>query len=405
MENYLKLRSISEARIAEVSHFKNYRCFYPSIVPTKGIVVIVSGLRGAGKTTAILQKLTQSKASKLYISADSVIFDGTLFEVASDFSQRGGGILAFDEIHKYPNWETEIKSIIDSYPDIKLLVSGSSSMQIDNRSADLSRRHFKVPANGLSFREYLNFNYGTEFNVISLDEILQNPSDFIAEIITSLKTINTAVEDAFKNYLRYGFFPTFSEIMNPSIYFDTLKNSIIATIESDISLVRNLSSKSISNIKRLLKIISGLCPYSPNITTLKNQLNIADAETLKTYLQYLHEAEIIKNLYKKNSSPSDLLKPEKIFLGNTNYMFALNTNPNRGNLRETFVMQTLCYKHQVSAPDKGDFEVDEKYFLEVGGKNKTTKQIKSLKNAYILRDDDNYSNKNQIPLWLIGFIY
>lgn len=74
-------------------------------------------------------------------------------------------------------------------------------------------------------------------------------------------------------------------------------------------------------------------------------------------------------------------------------------------MRETFFANQLSYHHQLNYTEKGDFLVDEKYVFEVGGKNKTAKQIEGIPNSFVAADEIEYGFKNKIPLWLFGFLY
>ena len=98
-------------------------------------------------------------------------------------------------------------------------------------------------------------------------------------------------------------------------------------------------------------------------------------------------------------------KPDKIFLENTNLAFALKEKPNIGNIRETFVLnQLLNASLTVSYPAEGDFSVNG-LTIEVGGKNKSTSQVKHLDNYLIVSDDIETGAGNKVPIWLFGFLY
>jgi hypothetical protein len=49
--------------------------------------------------------------------------------------------------------------------------------------------------------------------------------------------------------------------------------------------------------------------------------------------------------------------------------------------------------------------VDNKYTFEIGGKNKSKKQIVGLDNAFIAADNIEYAFQNIIPVWMFGFLY
>ena len=109
----------------------------------KGIALL--GARGVGKTTLILQyiKETYGTSSKaLYVSMDHIIVqEYSIYEIAETHYNDGGTHLFLDEIHKYENWSTHLKSISDTFPDLHCVVSGSSMLQLYKSKADLSRRY------------------------------------------------------------------------------------------------------------------------------------------------------------------------------------------------------------------------------------------------------------------------
>ena len=122
-------------------------------------------------------------------------------------------------------------------------------------------------------------------------------------------------------------------------------------------------------------------------------------------LDILDKAQLLSLLHTSTEGVSMLQKPEKIYLQNTNlaYMFA-HESPNVGNIRETFFLNQLQVKHQVTAPKYGDFMVDSTYVFEVGGNSKTSKQIQGVPNAYLAIDGIEGGVGNRIPLWLFGFL-
>lgn len=120
----------------------------------------------------------------------------------------------------------------------------------------------------------------------------------------------------------------------------------------------------------------------------------------------MQEAHIIRNLFKDAKGITKLQKPDKIFLENTNFQYTFSPlSANTGNLRETFFANQLSNSHLVEYTEQGDFVIDGKFLFEIGGKNKTTKQIKKIKNSFVVADNLEYGSNNTIPLWLFGFLY
>jgi hypothetical protein len=193
-----------------------------------------------------------------------------------------------------------------------------------------------------------------------------------------------------------------------SLYYITLEQSIRTTIESDLlSIYPTLNGSSIKKIKRLLAVIAESAPFTPDLKRLKRIVEIGDERTLKNYLKYLEDGGVIISLTKKGGGLGALEKPEKIYLNNPNQIYAISSKgkENTGTIRETFFINMLSILHKVSMPQKGDFYIDNKYTFEIGGKNKSFKQIKDINNSFLAIDDVETGIGNKIPLWLFGFLY
>lgn len=408
--SYQRLIEISTDLISEASKYTYSReNLLTALAPLQKNVVILKGARGIGKSTAIQQFLLkkQHAGSKVfYICADSTLLDVKLAELAQDYYKRSGEYLAIDEIHKYNGWQAEVKTILDSFPKLKLIVSGSSSLSLDYAATDLSRRHIMLHAKGLSFREYINKKYGLNLEICSLLEIFES-----GEVVTSnvVKTFNQKKLDLielFHEYLKDGYFIARDNYTTNALYYDSLINSVNSIIDSDISSVhKDIDSVSKQNIKLLLKHIANKCPFTPNISELSRHLGIINDNTLKKYLYYLHEGEVLINLYSHNKSHKDFQKPQKILLNNTNFSYAFSQEPTIGTIRETFVANCLASQGKLTAPPAGDFCLNDKWYLEVGGKNKDKRQIKSMPNSYVLSDNILSFKSGHIPLWALGFLW
>lgn len=367
-------------------------------------LICILGARGSGKTTMLLQtiKAKYGKAPRhvLYASMDHIWFSGnTLYSLGEQFVINGGKVLFLDEVHKYKNWSQEIKNLYDSFPSLKIVFTGSSILEIYRGDADLSRRVVQYTLHGLSFREYLELSKVMEIGKISLTDLLDNHVEIAQDI-----TQKTHILSHFNNYLRYGFFPYFKEGIN--VYPNKLRQTVNVVLETDLPVIENINYYSIEKIKRLLYIISTLVPFTPNVTELSNQIGIS-RNSLLQYLHYLEKAQIVNTLEDETKILRKLTKPEKIFLGNTNlcYAFALNVPPEKGNLRETFFYNQLSVQESVTSSKQTDFIVNGKYSFEVGGKNKTAKQIAGLPDSYLALDDIETGYANKIPLWMFGIMY
>jgi len=408
--SFQRLNEISNDLITEAANFAFVRSeLFDALNPPKQNVVILKGARGIGKSTLMQQFLLnqQKKGCKvLYVSADSTLLDISLAKFAHEYQKRGGDYLAIDEIHKYDNWQAEIKTILDSFTNLKLLVSGSSSTSLDYASTDLSRRHIMLKAQGLSFREYVDKVHQLKFNTYSLREILANPENITLQITKVFRESSLDLLEIFKQYLHCGYFLSRDNYHTETLYYDSLLNTMNSVIDADLPYVHNdIDNVSKQKIKLLLKHIATKCPFTPNISELSRSLNIANDNTLKKYLYYLSEGEILTNLYSSNKSHKDFQRPQKIFLNNTNYAYAHKKSPLIGTIRETFVANCLQNQGDLTAPTFGDFCLNGEWIFEIGGRSKNKRQIKSVQKGYVFADDIMSVEHGNLPLWLLGFLW
>jgi predicted AAA+ superfamily ATPase len=360
------------------------------------------GARGIGKTTLLLQYMKKNlpqDGSSLYVSLDDIWFtENRLNKMIDNFVKKGGKYLFLDEVHKYPAWSQELKNAYDDYPELQIVFTGSSLLEILNARVDLSRRVAVYEMQGLSFREYLNMTLHLDLPRIPLEDILNNQQAIVPDILSQVKPLQY-----FDAYLKHGYYPFFREI--PDLYYSRLSEVINLILEIELPLLRGVEISYISKLKQLLLIIAESAPFVPNVSKLSERIGINRA-TFISYLHYLRETHLIKHLYKDSYGISKLQKPDKTFLENTNLAFAFSNNVNKGNLRETFFFNQLAFLYSLEYPEKGDFLVDKKYIFEIGGKDKSNRQIAGIpENGYIVADDIEYGYGNKIPLWMFGFLY
>jgi uncharacterized protein len=365
-------------------------------------LIFIKGARGTGKTTMLLQHIKENFGTSeetLYVSLDDIWFaDNSLIDLAEQFVNLGGKFLYLDEVHKYPNWSREIKNIYDDHPGLKIVITSSSALHIFNQQADLSRRAIVYDLHELSLREFIALQYNKLFPVLNIQQLLSDHIDLSFGIIEKIKPLRI-----FKEYCQIGCYPYFLE--NPDNYQQRLLATVSTILETDLPAILNIDYSSVLKLKKLLYIIAASVPFKPNISGLSNKTGIA-RDTLLRYLDHLSEAQLILLLQSNKGGNSILTKPEKIYLHNSNLMVALAENDaNVGTTRETFFLNQLSAAGKVNYSDQGDFVFQDKYIFEVGGKNKTPKQIKGLTDAYIVADDIESGYKNKIPLWLFGFLY
>jgi predicted AAA+ superfamily ATPase len=370
-----------------------------SQIDTEHQLIGIKGARGSGKTTLLLQLLKSKKANEtLYISLDHLYFtNNNLFNLASEFSKKGGKYLYIDEVHKYPNWSQEIKNIYDSFDDLKVIFTSSSALEINKGKYDLSRRAIIFELAGMSFREYLELKHSIILPSVSLEQITSSHEILVSQYLDTIKPFKY-----FSDYLSNGYYPFF--IKEGDYYHQQLLETINIVIETDLPAIYNIDYNSVIKLKKLLFIVSNLVPYIPNINKLAEQVGTTRDSLLK-YLHLLHNAHIITLLSSRSYGINFLNKPEKLYLENTNIAFALNNNANIGTIRETFFLNQLLVNNSVTYPKQGDFLINDNYLFEIGGKNKGFCQIADIDNSFIAADNIEYGNGNKIPLWLFGFLY
>lgn len=362
----------------------------------------IKGARGVGKTTLLLQYIKENlpiDVTTLYVSLDNIWFaENKLSTLTDTFVKRGGKYLFLDEVHKYPNWSQELKNIYDDYPELKVVFTGSSLLEILNARADLSRRAVVYTLQGLSYREYLHLKAGIKLPKLNLEDLLQNHLQLAREINGQLKPLQY-----FDEYLKTGYFPYFQEV--PSLYYQRIEEVINMTLEIELPLLRKVEVSYVSKLKQLLQIISESVPFIPNVSKLSERIGL-NRNTFTTYLFFLQEANLTRNIYKDASGITQLQKPDKIYLENTNFQYALAPkNTEKGSIRETFFVNQLSYQHRIEYVEQGDFLIDQSYTIEVGGKGKTNRQVQGIANSYVASDDLEYGTGTKIPLWMFGFLY
>lgn len=369
-------------------------------------LIAIKGPKGVGKSTLMQQYIKQHFAPDdrhvLYCSADASYFTNhTLVDTADQFCKIGGQYLFIDEIHKYENWSREIKDIYDLHRNLHIIVSGSSLLQINDGQADLSRRLTAYNMPGLSFREYLSMNSGINAEAISLDDLMGAPNQFCTEV----KHLCHPLEH-FKNYLKAGYYPFYFE--NKTNYQNTVESVVNYIIDTELPKYRNLEIGNTRRVKALLKVLSQMVPYEVDITKLSTTIGIQRASSLK-YLRHLEEASLIHRLFTKLSTITDLQKPDKILLDNSNLLYTLSDKqPEIGTVRETFFcnqLQSAGHLVEYGGMKSGDFRINGDLVIEVGGQDKTLRQVKNESNGYVAADDIDNATFHKIPLWAFGFLY
>lgn len=355
----------------------------------------IVGPRGVGKTTMVLQYIKQklSLQDSLYITLDHIYFSThTLIDVADKFYKEGGKHLIIDEVHKAFNWSVQLKQIIDSYPNMQIIFTGSSILDIYRGVADLSRRAPIYEMQGLSFREYLVLYHDIQTPTWNLDDLINH------------RVTLTNVEHPlplFNDYLKRGYYP-FERIA--SDFSTNLMQVINRTMETDIPLYANINISIARKLQNLLVVIAESVPFKPNYKKLAEVTGISRND-IADYIYYMERAGMLMSLHDTTQGIRSIGKSHKLYVDNTNLMYVLSPeNIDKGNLRETFFLNQMRVKYPVIASQKADFEIGN-YVFEVGGKNKNQKQLDNNPNGYIVKDDIEFGYRNVIPLWAFGLTY
>jgi len=393
-------------RLLQGTNYKTYRYIFKDFNVENRITGLI-GPRGTGKTVLLLQYIKEKLEDKekcIYVSLDNIYFSSHLLLDFVNELYEVYGIRYFflDEIHKYKNWNQEVKNIYDSYPDVNVIFSGSSSIDLIKGTYDLSRRGVIYRINGLSFREYLWFKGIEEIEPISYENLIEDKSEYESKIGSVEK-----IRGHFKNYLKHGYYPFFLE--GEKTYKQKLFRIIEKTIYEDISNFYRLKTENLTYFKKILSYIATIPPGELSRNSIAKNIGL-DNKTINNFLNILHESGMIELIDSKKSGSNLLKQTEKIFLDNTNMYHAIieeiGYEVKIGSIREIFFIKMIKnIKKNIYYSKIGDFEIDEKVF-EIGGKNKSLKQIKEkINNGFLVKDDIVYGGKHEIPLHLFGFLY
>ena len=270
-------------------------------------------------------------------------------------------------------------------------------LKLDKGEGDLSRRVAMYTMNGLSFREYLMFENALQFDKLSLDDILKNHIQIATEIADNIHIL-----PYFEKYCKYGYYPFYKEDLEG--FNAKLLEVVQQTIEMDIPAVGNVEFATVQKLKKLLGIIALQVPFVPKMEDLYGQLETSREQGLKL-LDLLEKGALLSQLKNRTKAIKQMSAPDKLFLNNTNLMYAYNRFPEIGTIRETFFNNQIGTTHELNSVKKGDFLIDDKYTIEVGGADKSFEQIKDIPDSYLAIDNVEFGRGNKIPLWLFGFLY
>ena len=368
----------------------------------KNRLIGIKGARGTGKTTLCLQWLKEQNLSSrkaAYFSLDDLYFTHhSLKETIAQFHKQGGKLLVLDEVHKYKNWSVEIKNSYDVFKELKIVFTGSSIIDISRQQGDLSRRAVMYELPGLSYREFLALRYGLNLPVFTLENLLSDAASLKKQLPRGLRPL-----EHFAEYLQTGYYPFMME--DTQTVHRKIHQLIRTIVEYDMAELKDFDIRNAKKVLQLLYVMAQQVPFKPNIVKLSEKTEI-HRNSLNHYLHYLEQAKLISLLQPAGRSTATLQKPEKIYLNNTNLVYALaESHIDKGNLRETFFHSQVAVMGTIDMPKQGDFLVHHRYTFEVGGKDKSGKQLTGIKNAWVVKDDMEYPVGGELPLWMFGFLY
>ncbi len=401
IEEYYKMLDLSNKRIRETDY--TTKRFLLDKIDWRDRLICISGSRGCGKTTMLLQHIQtafeENYEKALYVSLDHLWFaTHSLSELVDMHSKNGGTHVFMDEVHYLKDWQMIIKNLYDQYPKLSIVYTGSSLLRINYESGDLSRRQVTYHLPGLSFREYLYFEGIAEIDAVDLKQLLQTHKDLAEEI-----TPNKTILKHFADYLQRGYYPFYKEVY--AGYDQRIVQITNQILESDYPAVEKINYTTVQKIKKMLFILAQSCPQTPKMSELYAQLETDRNQGLKM-LYILDRANLLSILSSEKSSLKNMSRPDKIYCDNTNVMYSLTEETNVGTKRETFFLnQIKSAGYDILYPTKGDFIVDGKYLFEVGGKDKSFNQIKDIPDSYLVIDDVEIGRGNKIPLWMFGLLY
>lgn len=364
----------------------------------------IKGARGVGKSTLVLQYLKRLRLKKeewLYLSMEHPYFvKHNLLDLISFFYDQGGRLLVLDEVHRFKDWAVNIKLLYDAKPELRIIFTGSSILEITKANADLSRRAIVFELAGLSFREYLSWEGLGNFPAQGLPDLLEYHGDLAWEITQDEKL---DLLPAFNAYLSHGYYPFYKE--GVTLYSDRLINTVNLLLEQDIPAFYNYTYPTVRKLKLLLQILAESPPFKPNLTKIANRTE-QHRQTVLEHFFALQSAGLVALLSTDKKGIVRFQKPDKLFLANPNLASNLTPLPSdKGALREIFFFNQLRgAKLHTTSSDIGDFRCEE-FIFEVGGKGKGHRQLRKNPKAFTAVDGILIGSHNRVPLWLFGFLY
>ena len=378
-------------------------------------LIAIKGGRGVGKTDFLLvrareleeewektleeerpgsRKYRQMQETRpcLFISMNDFFFTGhTLLEVAGAFAEKGGRYLFIDQLFKYPNWSKELRRCYSKFRNLHIIFCATPVMPIDEDNNDLKGIVKTYNLRGFSFREYLNLQTGLRLPVYTLDEIMQRHASISREICDRVDPLKY-----FETYLRHGYYPSYLEDKS---FEATLLKVMNSQLEVDVLMIKQIDVACLHKLRKLLYILMHDAPCALNISTISEEIGLSRATTMN-YVKYLKDSRLINLLYPEHKNFP--MKPTKVYMHNTNVArmdFAREIAPL--DLYETYFYTAIHGAHKVNATERSAmFIVDNQYYFDVKEDVSVRDTIRPTAVANL-----EFGRGNQMPLWLLGFLY
>ena len=378
-------------------------------------LIAIKGGRGVGKTDFMLSRIKEIElvykeqyerecaAIKsrrkpkpirpcLYVNLNDFFFTThSIVELASRFVKAGGQYLFLDQIFKYPHWSRELKRCYRKYPDLHVVFCATPVMPIDEDNNDLQDIVHSYNLRGYSFREYLNLQTGLRFRSYTLEEILQHNASISREICERVHPL-----EYFRNYLHHGFYPSYREEKN---FESVLLKVMNSQLEVDVLMIKQIDVSCLHKLRKLLYILMRETPCALNVSSISDEIGLSRA-TVMNYIKYLKDSRLINLLYPEDKNFP--MKPTRVYMHNTNVARMDFTRVIPAiDMYETFFYNTVHGSHRVNATERSAmFIVDNQYFFDVKEKGTTRDAIRPTAIGEL-----ETGRGNQIPLWLLGFLY
>ena len=360
----------------------------------------IKGTRGIGKTTFLLQYAKEhfniQDRKCLYINMNNFYFQGRgIADFAGEFYRFGGRVLLIDQVFKQPDWSAELRKCYDLYPNLKIVFTGSSVMRLKDENPELNGIVKSYNLRGFSFREFINLLTGNNLQPYSLEDILENHERIIKQILPKVSP-----NRYFQDYIHHGFYPFFQEHRN---YSENLLKTMNMMTEVDILLIKQIELKYLTKIKKLFYQLAEEGPKAPNVSKLAQDIETSRA-TVMNYIKYLTDARLLNMIYPEGEDFPK--KPSKVMLHNSNLLYAIYPiRVEKQTAMETFFVNSLWKDHKVNQQGRDPFYLVDGHLkfriCDATSRNK----IRYTPDTIFARYNTEIGKDNQIPLWLLGFLY